>query len=103
MGRFKAQSHDIHLSEQGGMVLQVFFVDDKTMPGWSVVVKKEARGRRIKSTEDDYGLGQEASADDLQVLQTMEFQRGVGGEGIGSEEAGDQPTGRRRRRIVEVL
>ena len=44
--------------------VQVFFVDDKAMPGWRVVLKKEARGKRITSTEFDHSLGQEESAGD---------------------------------------
>ena len=55
------------------------------MPGWSVVLKKESRSRRINSTEQDHSLGQEGSADDLQVLANMESPRMTLAEDIGRE------------------
>jgi hypothetical protein len=82
-------------------LLQVFFVDDKSMPGWSVVVKKEARGRRINAEDDDHCLGQEAYMEDLQVLQNTELEEGGRGEGIGSNEAGEPRGNRRRRRPAD--
>ena len=88
---------------RNNFVCQVFFVNDKTLPGWCVVVKKEARGRRITSMDDDCGLGQEASADDLLVLTDMEVQRREREEAIGSEEEGEQHINRRRRRTASVL
>jgi hypothetical protein len=48
--------------------VQVFFVPDKANPGWSVVVQKEARGLRIKSTEEDLCIGQEESTADRYVF-----------------------------------
>lgn len=56
-------------------IMQVFFVEDKAMPGWSVVLKKETRSRRMTCMEEELGLGQEGSRDDLQVLANMELQR----------------------------
>lgn len=84
-------------------VCQVFFVDDKTMPGWVVVLKVEARGKRINSTDKDHGLGMEASRDDLQVLTNMESESRGTGEGIGSNVALEQESNRRRRRTVDAL
>lgn len=57
-------------------VLQVFFVEDKAMPGWSVVLKKKTRSRRINSTEDEHGLGQDGGRDDMQVFTNMDLQGG---------------------------
>lgn len=71
--------------------LQVFFVEDKSMPGWSVVLKKESRSRRINSTEEDHGLGQEGSEDDLRVFANMEST----GMGPAEQNAGDEADGRR--------
>lgn len=48
----------------GTALLQVFFVAERTMPGWCVVLKKDSRGRRINSTESDNALGQEESSGD---------------------------------------
>lgn len=62
----------IHLANHAGNFFQVFFVEDKAMPRWYVVLKKKSRGRRINSTEEENGLGQEGSRDDLQVLTNME-------------------------------
>lgn len=46
------------------------------MPGWSVVLKKETRSRRINSTEDEHGLGQDGGRDDMQVFTNMDLQGG---------------------------
>ena len=45
------------------------------MPGWCVVMKKEARGRRINSTEVEHVLGQEESMGDRQAFPEMEAGR----------------------------
>lgn len=45
------------------------------MPGWSVVLKKEARGRRITSTETEHCLGQEESSGDMDLLPGMQRER----------------------------
>jgi hypothetical protein len=75
----------------------VFFVQDKAMPGWSVVLKKETRSRRMNSTEDEHGLGQEGCSDDLQVIADMELQISGSRDNIGGDEAGFvQNSGRRR-------
>lgn len=55
--------------------VQVFFVPDKVHPGWSVVLQKEARGRRITSTGVDLILGQEESSGDRDVFTVMEGER----------------------------
>ena len=47
---------------------QVFFADDKSMPGWCVVLKTEARGRIISCTDMEHSLGQEESCGDRAVL-----------------------------------
>ena len=78
--------------------LQVFFVQDKAMPGWSVVLKKEARGRRIGSMEEDHVLGQEGSTDDLQVLTSVESEGGRRGDYLAGEETSATPGLSRRRR-----
>ena len=48
--------------------MQVFYAEEKCMLGWCVVLKKEAHGCRIYSTEMEYGLGQEESCGDRAVL-----------------------------------
>lgn len=48
---------------------------DKVHPGWSVVLQKEARGRRITSTGVDLILGQEESSGDWDVFTVMEGER----------------------------
>lgn len=48
-----------------------FFVDDKAMPIWSIVLKKEARGRRICLDETDNALGQEESSGDMDTYSDM--------------------------------
>lgn len=100
MGCVHALPHITVIYEHGRIVVQVFFVNDKTMPGWSVVVKKESRGRRIKPNEDDYGLGLEPSTDDLQVLTDMDSTTGGGGRGI--EIAGERQGSRRRQRSSDA-
>ena len=60
--------------------MQVFFVEDKGNPGWSVVLKKEARGRRITSTGEEYCLGQEESSGDWDVFTLMEGERREAGD-----------------------
>lgn len=78
---------------------QVFFVPDKTMPGWSVVLLKEARGRRITSNGAEQSLGQEESTGDRDVFVAMQ---GEPREGVDESEPvrGDlerRQGGRRRR------
>lgn len=68
-------------------LVQVFFVDDKSMPGWCVVLKKEARGRRMTHTDMDHNLGQEESSGDRQPLTEMGMERG---EAVGCN-LGDNP------------
>jgi hypothetical protein len=80
-----------------GSILQVFFVEDKAMPGWSVVLKKETRSRRILSTEEEHALGQEGSSDDMQVLASAESHRGVPRENVAVDEDPARPTNGRRR------
>ena len=60
--------------------MQVFFVQDKTEPGWSVVLQKEARGRRITSQGEEHYLGQEESSADRDVFTAMEGDRGEAGD-----------------------
>jgi hypothetical protein len=57
--------------ENGNGFVQVFFVPDKGNPGWSIVLQKEARGRRISSTEEDLCIGLEESNADRDVFTTM--------------------------------
>lgn len=66
------------ISEWG--VVQVFFVADKTNPGWSVVIQKEARGRRISSKEDEHCLGQEESSGDREIFSAMVGERWEAGD-----------------------
>jgi hypothetical protein len=73
------------------------------MPGWSVVLKKEARGRRMNPTEEEHSLGQEGSRDDLQVLANIEPQPRVLGAVQGGDEAPTRNGHRRRRARVDVL
>lgn len=68
------------------------------MPEWSVVLKKEARGRRITSTEEDHGLGQEGSTDDIRVLTNLESQKRGRGNKIGDDETAASQSIMRRRR-----
>lgn len=67
------------------------------MPGWSVVLKKETRSRRISSTEEEHGLNEEVCSNDLHAFMNMEQQRTGLGDNIGGVEAAvGQSTGRRR-------
>ena len=50
------------------------------MPGWSVVMKKEARGRRITPSEMEHCLGQEESIGDLDIFPGIQMQRMQSGE-----------------------
>lgn len=69
------------------------------MPGWSVVLKKESRSRRINSMEDDHSLGQEGSDDDLNVFANMESPNLARGEELAGDERNvRQTSGRRRNR-----
>ena len=81
------------------IILQVFFVEDKAMPGWSVVLKKEARGRRIGSTEEEHGLGQEASIDDLLVLLNSPSQGREATDDVVWDESDMRPSKRQRPNI----
>jgi hypothetical protein len=60
--------------------VQVFFVADKAHHGWSVVLKKEARGRRVSSTGLEHCLGQEESRGDRDVFTSMEGERREAGD-----------------------
>lgn len=62
---------------------------DKANPGWSVVLQKEARGRRINPTDEDLCIGQEESVADRNVLTTMAGERqqhGSENDNISAEE-----------------
>jgi hypothetical protein len=59
---------------------QVFFVADKGNPGWSVVLKKEARERRMSSMGEELSLGQEESSGDRDVFTLMEGERREAGD-----------------------
>lgn len=48
---------------------------DKENPGWSVVLQKEARGRRVNCTEEDLRIGQEESSGDRDAFTAMEGDR----------------------------
>lgn len=74
---------------------------DKTMPGWFVVVKKEARGRRINPADEDHPLGQEASKEDMQVFGNTGSQRAGREEGVGSDEECEARGNQRRRRSAD--
>lgn len=58
-------------------------MEDRARPGWCVVLKKEARGRRITPTELDLGLGQEESFGDRSVLAEMATDRRERADGDG--------------------
>lgn len=79
--------------------VQVFFVADKAMPGWSVVLKKEARGRRITSTGMEHCLGQEESNGDTDVFSRPEGERREGGDENNFVEATSSAESLRRRRL----
>lgn len=53
---------------------------DKANPGWSVVLKKEARGARISTAGVELCLGQEESHGDREVFTIMEGDRREAGE-----------------------
>ena len=72
-------------------------MDDPVTPGWSVVLKKEARGKRIHSTELDHVLGQEESHGDREVLSEMSAERGESGDGHVSAQALEVGRNGRRR------
>jgi hypothetical protein len=79
--------------------VQVFFVDDKANLGWSVVLQKEARGRRINCTEEDLCIGQEESAANRDVFTTMGADRQEHGDENVMFDAGEvfrRATQRRR-------
>lgn len=75
---------------------QVFFVADKANPGWSVVLQKEARGRRIISKEDEHCLGQEESSGDRDVFTALVGERQEAGDENESMN-GTQPRRRERQ------
>ncbi len=70
----------MEVSEHWHERVQVFFVPDKANPGWSVVVQKEARGRRISPSGVEHYLGQEESSADRDVFTAMEGDRGEAGD-----------------------
>lgn len=80
----------------------MFFVEDKAMRGWSVVLKKETRSRRIGNTEEEHGLGQEECRDDMLVLRNMEIRGGGASDEVGGHEAPLRQTSGRRRNWNEV-
>lgn len=64
-----------------------------------MVLKKEARGRRITSTEEEYGLGQEVGTNDFELQPEMDTGlRGVGGNNAGGEANNQARSGFRRVR-----
>lgn len=60
------------------------------------MLKKEARGRQINSADEDLGLGQEGSRDDLQVLNNMASQGGGPADRVVGSEDESRPSTRRR-------
>lgn len=79
--------------------LQVFFVDDKSMPGWCVILKKEARGRRMTPADMELNLGQEESSGDQHALTEMGTQGGEAvGTSLGYEPQAHEHNARRRTR-----
>ena len=72
-------------------------MDDKARPGWSVVMKKEARGRRITTTELDLALGQEETHGDRGVFIEMETERRErANDNVGACAMEEEFNGRRR-------
>lgn len=69
---------------------------DKARPGWSVVVKKEARVRQISSMGVEHCLGQEESNGDRDIFTVMNGERR---EALDENDFvdGRQPTRRGRR------
>ena len=72
----------------------VFFVNDKGMPGWSVVLAKEARGRRDCPHVVDHALGQEQSNGDLEAYSDM---RGMARQEDGKDNEGMASSPHRHR------
>ena len=93
----------VHHRQLHNMYVQVFFVNDKSMPGWCVVVKKEARGRRIHSTEVEHILGQEESSGDRHAFQEMEDRRGHTRDESSSGQSTEQQRTARRRIQYELV
>ena len=89
------------LPNHGPNICQVFFVEDRAMPGWSVVLNKEIRSRRINSTEEEHGLGQEDCMDDMQVFPGLEF-AGGGGDVFAEDAGALRNSGSRRRNRDEA-
>lgn len=86
-------------SNNVGTFVQVFFVQDRVMPGWCVVLKKESRGRRIIPSEVEYGLGQEESRIEREALREMgQQERDPASNSMGTERPQRQMIGRRRNR-----
>lgn len=81
-----------------GCTWQVFFVPDKAMPGWSVVLLKEARGRRITSNGAEQSLGQEESSGDRDVFRDLQqdMREGVDESANIGVESQRRTRGRRR-------
>lgn len=69
---------------------------DKENPGWSVVLQKEARGRRVNCTEEDLHIGQEESSGDRDVFTAMEGKRREQGD---ENDLVDAPRPATRRRL----
>jgi hypothetical protein len=90
--------HPIQAIESRNVNAQVFFVADKANPGWSVVLKKEARGARISSTGVELALGQEESSGDRDVFTTMEGDRREAGDENDVAGGATPVRGQRRRR-----
>lgn len=75
-------------------------MNDKGMPGWSVVLAKESRGRRVCTHDIDAALGQEQSNGDLQAYSDM---RGMAEQEDGGDIEGIQSSRMRhgRKRISQ--
>lgn len=67
------------------------------MPGWSVVLLKEARGRRITADGVDQSLGQEESSGDHDAFTAVGVETREGGDENMPIEATEQPRRGRRR------
>ena len=101
--RLWVSMHNCGLPNHSDSVGQVFFVEDKAMPGWSVVMKKESRSRRINSMEDEHGLGTEGSRDDLEVITNMQSQRlGPSSNSNAVAEIAVRPSNGRRRNRRDI-
>lgn len=66
------------------------------MPGWSVVLKKEPRSRRISSIEDEHGLNEEVCSDDLQLFLNMDPHGSGSSDNNADDEAGMRQSNGRR-------